>query len=187
MDTIRIFNRNLIAENTKFHVFFDHIVDSVGCEVPNYLVVAPKQQSGNLVTGVGVLPIMDGKVGLIRICRPALRSYSWEIPHGFVDENEIEQEAAVRELMEETGLMVNKISSLGLMTPDSGVLAGRVHLYLAEQCIQTGNGEGELGLKEFTFFSVPEFEHMLNTSEIQDSFTLAAWCRYLLARNANNG
>ncbi len=182
----RTLDRQLVAENSKFHVYFDHVVDSTGHEVPNYLVVSPKQQTGNLVTGVGILPIVDGRVGLVRIYRPALRDYSWEIPHGFVDEGEIAHEAAIRELMEETGLAADKITALGLMTPDSGVLAGRVHLYLVEQCTETGLGEGELGLESFSFFSIPDFERMLRTSEIQDSFTLAAWCRYfLLVRNTN--
>lgn len=186
MDSVCILKRSLITENSKFHVYFDHVVDPAGHEVPDYLVVAPKLQTGNLVTGVGILPMMKGQVGLIRIYRPALRNYSWEIPHGFVDEYELDQAAAIRELMEETGLAVKQISSLGYMTPDSGVLAGRVHLYLAEQCTQTGLSEGEMGLKELRFFSILEFEHMVQNSEIQDSFTLAAWCRYLLARMSDN-
>ncbi len=179
---VEVVNRRLICENQKFHVYFDHIVDHAGYEVPNYLVIAPKLQTGNLVTGVGILPIINGQVGLIRIYRPALRDYSWEIPHGFVDDGEMDYAAAIRELMEETGLTVNEISSLGFMTPDSGVLAGRVHLYLAEQCVQTGHKEGELGIRAFTFFSIAEFECMLQLSEIQDSFTLAAWCRYRLLK-----
>lgn len=50
------------------------------------LVVEPKQKSSNLITGVGILPMVEDKIGLIQIYRPAIRNYSWEIPHGFVDE-----------------------------------------------------------------------------------------------------
>lgn len=185
MSTVRILKRNLVAENSKFDIYFDHVLDSSGHEVPNYLVVAPKQKSENLVTGVGILPIRENKIGLIRIYRPALCDYSWEIPHGFVEFGESDQTAAMRELMEETGLNVEQVTSLGLMTPDTGVLAGRVHLYLAEQCMQTNLSEGELGLQQLAFFTIDEFENMIITSEIQDSFTLSAWCRYLLLRKTH--
>jgi ADP-ribose pyrophosphatase len=182
MGTVRTLRRNLVAENTKFDIYFDHVIDSVGHEVPNYLVVAPKQKTENLITGVGILPIVEEKIGLIQIFRPALRDYSWEIPHGFIEPSESDQAAAVRELMEETGLHVGHLTSLGLMTPDSGVLAGRVHLYLAEDCTQTNLNEGELGIKQLKFFPITEFQDMVLTSKIQDSFTLSAWCRYFLLR-----
>lgn len=182
MNSVRILKRNLVAENTKFNIYFDHVIDTAGHEVLNYLVVAPKQKTENLITGVGILPIVDEKIGLIQIFRPALRDYSWEIPHGFIEPSESDQAGAIRELLEETGLGVGKVTSLGLMTPDSGVLAGRVHLYLAEECTQTNVSEGELGLKQLKFFTVAEFQDMVLTSKIQDSFTLSAWCRYLLRK-----
>lgn len=87
--------------------------------------------------------------------------------------------------MEETGLVVKSIHSLGYMTPDSGVVAARVHLYLADDCTQTPNAEGELGIKGLTFFPVSEFESMLMASEIQDSFTMSAWCRYRMMKALN--
>lgn len=178
---VDIRSRRLVCENQKFHVYFDHVVDRAGHEVPDYLVVSPKQQSQDLVTGVAILPIMQGYVGMVRIYRPPLRSYSWEIPHGFVEAEEHDQQAsAIRELMEETGLKVSNVESLGYITPDAGIIAGRVHLFLADQCEQTGTQISELGLREFDFFAIEEFERMVENSIVQDAFTLAAWCRYLL-------
>jgi ADP-ribose pyrophosphatase len=144
-------------------------------------VVSPKLQSKNLVTGVAILPIVQGSVGMISIYRPAIRAYSWEIPHGFVEAEEHDQQtSAIRELMEETGLKVSNVESLGYITPDAGIIAGRVHLFLADKCEQTGTQTNELGLREFSYFSVEEFERMVENSVVQDTFTLAAWCRYLL-------
>jgi ADP-ribose pyrophosphatase len=163
-------------------VYFDHVIDKAGDEVKNYLVVAPKNTGGNLVTGVAILPIIDGQVGLIHIYRPAIRDYSWEIPHGFVDEGETENSSALRELLEETGLTVESkhFSSMGYITPDTGVLAARVHLFLAEAGHISQHIQRELGLKEFRFFTFAEFEDMIWRSEVQDTFTLAAWCKYQL-------
>ena len=183
---IRVIGRHLAGENTKFLVYFDHVVDNAGFEVKNYLVVAPKNAGKNLVTGVAILPIVGEQVGLVRIYRPAIRAYSWEIPHGFVDEGESDNSSALREMLEETGLAVESryFSSLGYITPDPGVLAARVHLYLAEACHMTQQIQRELGLREFRFFPFRVLEKMIERSEIQDTFTLAAWCKYQLLQNA---
>lgn len=183
---IEVMGRRLACENTKFFVYFDHVVDKAGSDVLDYLVVAPKNADENLVTGVAILPVFDGQIGLIRIYRPAIRDYSWEIPHGFIDEGETDQSSALRELLEETGLAVDagRFSSLGYITPDAGVLAARVHVFLAEACYALGKIQPELGLRDFRFFSFMEFEGMIERSELQDTFTLAAWCKYQLLQNA---
>lgn len=183
---IEVVGRRLACENAKFFVYFDHVVDKTGSEVLDYLVVSPKHADVNLVTGVAILPVFDRQIGLIRIYRPAIRDYSWEIPHGFIDEGERDKSSALRELLEETGLAVETggFSSLGYITPDAGVLAARVHVFLAEACYASGKIQPELGLRDFRFFSFMEFERMIERSEVQDTFTLAAWCKYQLLQNA---
>lgn len=186
--SVRIAGRRLACENSRFTVYFDHVVDSCGNEVADYLVVAPKNPGVNLVTGVVILPVLDGLVGLLRIDRPAIRSCSWELPQGFVDQGETDTAAALRELVEETGLAVEEdhCFSLGFITPDSGVLAARIHLFLVDAAHLVQDKERELGHRVFQFVPVPEFERMIRQSEIQDASTLAAWCRYLLIRSSGD-
>lgn len=186
MMPITVRNRRLMCENSRFDVYFDHVVDRAGYEVPDYLVVVPKRRIGDMVAGVAILPVMNDGIGLVRIYRPALRDYSWEIPHGFVEENESQQASAIRELMEETGLASTDVVSLGYMTPDSGIVAARVHLYLVQSGDVVARHHGEMGLREFRLFPIVEFERMIRDSEIQDSFTLAAWCRYRVSRGVEN-
>jgi ADP-ribose pyrophosphatase len=185
---VEIHSRRLACENTKFNVFFDHVVDARGHQVSDYLVVSPKQQSENLLTGVAILPVADGQIGLIRIYRPAIRSWSWEIPHGFIEAGEDGHRAAARELAEETGIVPDSVESLGFITPDAGVLAARVHLFLARGGRAHIGKSLELGLREFGFFTVNAFKDMVTRSEIQDTFTLSAWCRYglLFSESAGN-
>ena len=173
-------SRRLVCENTKFNVFFDHVLDQNGFEVPNYLVVSPKQQTQYLVSGVAILPIIDGKVGLVKIFRPAIGTYCWEIPHGFVEASESSRDGALRELVEETGIKAGGIKSLGYITPDAGVLAARVELFMAEQCRLAHDVDLEFGLTELRLFSLKDFEMMIQSSQIQDTFTLSAWCKYKL-------
>lgn len=177
-------NRRLMCENSKFSIYFDHVIDRAGFEIRDYLVVAPRNTGKNFVTGVAVLPVVDGNVGLVQIFRPALQAYCWEIPHGFVDEGEANKVSAMRELLEETGLVADpaRIASLGFIAPDSGVIAARVELFVAEAGQKEKRGGGELGIREFRFFPFGVFERMIMDSEVQDTFTLAAWCRYQLSQ-----
>lgn len=177
---VQVIDRQLACENNKFFVYLDHVVDQAGFEVKNYLVISPKVSHAKFVSGVAILPIVGKKVGLVRIYRPALRAYSWEIPHGFVGEGESDKQSASRELLEETGLAVapGGLTSLGYITPDSGILAARVHLYLAAECVHSVSKVSELGLRELRLFSIADLKRMIGSSEIQDTFTLAAWCRY---------
>lgn len=177
---MKIHNRRFVASNLRFDIYFDHVEDNLGNEVKEYLVVAPKNPGPNFVTGCAVLPIATEGVGLIRIYRPAIRDYSWEIPHGFIDEGESSEKSALRELLEETGLTVDasQFTSLGYITPDSGVIAARVQLFVAMDCYPSKAISSEIGIEGFKFFSFVEFENMIKNSLIQDSFTISAWCKF---------
>lgn len=102
----------------------------------DYLVVQPRESNEQMITGVAVLPVFNGKLGLIRVYRPAIKAAVWKIPRGFVDANEPEPIAALRELEEEKGLttLSEDLHSLGLIAPDDGVLAARIHLFVAASC-----------------------------------------------------
>src|SRR5262245_22048472 len=100
MSVITVKRSTTVFENTRFHVFADHIVDGTGNEVEDYLVVSPRNQSNRLVTGVAVVPVQDGRILFLNIYRHAVRRRVLELPRGFLDENEEPQDAALRELSE---------------------------------------------------------------------------------------
>jgi len=59
---------------------------------------------------VGVLPVDDqGRVWLVGQYRYPLGGYSWEIPEGGGHQDESAEEAALRELREETGLSAGRL------------------------------------------------------------------------------
>jgi ADP-ribose pyrophosphatase YjhB (NUDIX family) len=174
--------RTLVCENSQFHIFFDELVCEGRIRVRDYLVVAPKRVTADLVTGVAILPIYDNKIGLIQVYRHPIKGYSWEIPKGFVDEKETATAAAIRELTEETGLGCNPdgVQPLALMAPDAGILAARVQLFVALNCFNArAYAPTELGHQELRFFESTEVEAMISRGEVQDPSTIIAFFMYI--------
>ena len=173
--------RRLACANSQFSVYFDDLTRDGEPYGQDYLVVAPKQVSGNLVTGVAILPICDGKIGLLKVYRHAIQGDSWEIPRGFIEEGESDLTSALRELEEETGLTCDpdQTKPLGFITPDAGVLAARVHVYVALQCVRIRPYVAkEFGHREFRLFSSVALDEMINRAEIQDPCTLIAHYKF---------
>lgn len=80
----------------------------------------------NPVPGVGMLIEMDGGVVLIKRGSPPHKG-EWTLPSGFVEADESAEEAAIREALEETGLIVEiielaNINSFPEGPPVSGIM-----------------------------------------------------------------
>lgn len=175
----------MVCDNGVFNVYLDHLRDVGGAEVRDYLVVEPKQRTSDLVTGVSVLPFLDGRAGLLRVYRHAVARLMWEVPRGFVDAGESDEESAERELEEETGLgvYVGCLRSLGFIAPEAGLLAARVHIFSAEKCFQKRKyTPDEFGHRGLHWFSLDEIAVMAERSEIEDPSTLVAIYRCASAR-----
>jgi 8-oxo-dGTP pyrophosphatase MutT (NUDIX family) len=174
--------RTLACENSRFSVFLDELTGQGWPSISDYLVVAPKQVSDNLVTGVAVLPICEGKIGLIKAYRHAIQGESWEIPRGFIEKDESVPASALRELEEETGLSCDpgEIKFLGFVTPDAGILAARVQVYAALRCKRIRPyGPTEVGHREFRLFYRADIDDLISRAEIQDPCTAVAYYRYI--------
>lgn len=179
---ITLLARREVCRNSVFTVYFDHIRDAAGNEVTDYLTVVPHHRSADGVTGVAVLPVLENKIGLIRIYRHSLGKHGWEVARGFVDEAETAATAARRELAEETGLVAapGSLRDLGTLAPEPGVLDARVRLFAAEGCTP-GNGaqRNEIGHGEMKYFARDVLMEMMQRSEIIDPCTLVCCYRYL--------
>jgi 8-oxo-dGTP pyrophosphatase MutT (NUDIX family) len=79
-----------------------------------------------------VVPHFDnGDTMLVRQWRHAWDISSWEVPAGTVDGDEEPLTCARRELAEETGLVAERYTSLGVVH-GAAFLTGRAHLFLGE-------------------------------------------------------
>jgi len=173
--------RRLAAENSKWHVYLDHIVDERGNEVPDFLVIEGRHAGAERVTGVAVLAEYLGHFLLLRSYRHAIGMQIWDIPHGFIDADEEPQQAVLRELAEETGLTCHaeNLIPLGHYAPDPSTMAARAALFAALGC--TGNlrkARDELGLEELQLIGPERMIEMAEIGEIEDAATLIAIYRY---------
>lgn len=84
------------------------------------------------VPAVCVVPLFpDGRIALNRNFRHATRSWEYELPRGGIFPNESENNAALRELKEETGFIPSKITLLGYVYPDTGMATTIMPIYSA--------------------------------------------------------
>ena len=79
----------------------------------------------------------DGKIGLIKQYRYAVKQQMIEIPAGKLDQNEIPEECAQRELEEETWYKASKLTFLTNIHPAIGFTDEKMWLYLAEDLVKT--------------------------------------------------
>lgn len=173
--------RRLACENSVFSVYFDLLEQANGTQVIDYISIIPKNLAQGNVGGVAVLPVYNGKFGLVRVYRHPMGSIAWELPRGFVDAQESAPDAALRELKEEMGLATTKdnLVPLGMVAPEPGMLAARVQLFAALKCVAVGTSSAqELGHKDIHFFTSHEVADLISREEIQDPFTLVAYLRY---------
>lgn len=77
----------------------------------------------------------DQDLVMIRQYRHGSREITLEIPGGLVDPGESPEDAACRELLEETGYRAGHVESLGSINPNPALFANRVHMWVALDCI----------------------------------------------------
>ena len=176
-------SRKQCGENTVFRIYLDHIDNGAGLEVREYLSVVPKTIFGEAVTGVAVLPVVEGKIGLISVLRHPLQRRAWEVPKGMVERGEELVQSAVRELREETGYVASEseLVDLGYTAPDPGLIVARIKLFsIALAGARAFAAEGELGHGELAFFTPREILRLIMTGMIEDACTLAILFRQSL-------
>lgn len=129
---------------------------------------------GEEPSGVAVLPVIDGKILLIRHFRHPLRAWSLEVPRGARDPGESAVDAARRELREEIGATLGRVVSVGRLSGAGGICAMVVELMVAE-ALSFGDAALAEGIAEVRLVTVADFERLAAGGEIVDAFTIGCF------------
>jgi ADP-ribose pyrophosphatase len=118
--------REVVHRGRKIQVAVETTVTPDGHRVTRDVVIHPG--------AVAILPLVGAEhVCLLRNRRPIVGATLWEIPAGTLEPNEPPEEAAVRELAEETGYTAGRWRKLSEFYPSPGVLSECTRLFLAQE------------------------------------------------------
>ena len=138
-------------------------------------VLATPRGTREIVEHPGAVAIVvrdaEGRVLLVRQLREAVGKEVWEIPAGKLEPGEAPEEAARRELCEETGLDAEELVPLGAIYPTPGYSSEVIYLFLAQGLAGVPQASSEVS--EVRFFTPGEVAKLAQAGE-GDGKTLAA-------------
>lgn len=126
---------------------------------------------------INVVPVTPkGDLVLIRQFRHGTASMVWEVPGGIMDEeDESPEQAAWRELREETGYEPEEMVFLGAVHPNPAIQNNRCHTFLARNArpleAQKLDGSEDIEVREASWAEVSE---MVDQGQISHSLVLTA-------------
>ncbi|MET0191709.1 MAG: NUDIX hydrolase [Pseudonocardia sediminis] len=131
---------------------------------PTYALVVPRDDAGAL--------------HLVEQFRYPVGERRWEFPAGTAPERADQDpaELAVRELVEETGLVAGRMELLGMLDVAPGMSSQRGHVYLATE-LTAGPPRREHTEQDMraAWFTPAEFDAKIARGELTDAQTLAAY------------
>ena len=134
-----------------------------------------------------VIAEYEGCFVTVRQWRHSARYLTREFPGGVVDGSEEPAAAAERELFEETGFRVGRLTHLGTVNPNPALFRNRFHVYLAEELTPTS--QQSLDDDELLTYQLTPVRQVLDaygTGEYQHALMGAALYFYVRYR-ADNG
>jgi 8-oxo-dGTP pyrophosphatase MutT (NUDIX family) len=128
-------------------------------------------------SGVVVVPRWADSVALVPAFRYPIGEVSWEFPRGGRESGESIEQAAARELEEETSLVANTTKRLGVVYADTGLIESPVEVveaYVATPAFGKQSPETMESLAEPAWFSATELRTALAERRVRCAITIAA-------------
>ena len=167
-EPIRRLQENLVYKS-RFAAIYDDVVAFPDGTHGNYLRIVESQGK----QGVAILPVCEDQIALVRVYRYPLGSWEWGIPRGFAHGTDPEKSAR-NELEEELGQGPDRLLPMGTLTPNSGLLASSVKLFLAQYAAAVSQPVDRQEVAEVRWVSTRVLCDEIAHGQIKDAFTLSA-------------
>lgn len=168
----KLLNQKKIYNNPFLTVFEESLERGDGKEVNKFYSVARRDAAFILSL------TKDKKVPLVFQYKNGVKEVIWELPAGFVEEKEAPEEAARRELLEETGYQAKDFELLGKFAPNPSISNNRNFVFfakdaekVAEQKLDT-NEDIEVRLFSFEELTKSIIEGKSIFIDLQSQFSL---------------
>lgn len=131
---------------------------------------------------VNVIPLTPvSEIVLIRQYRHGIRGITLEIPGGLVEGHDYPEEAAERELYEETGYKARELVCLGEVHPNPAIQNNTCYTYVAKDVYRAGDQRlDEKEDIEVLLRPVSEIPELIRSGEITHALVLAAFYRFYM-------
>lgn len=138
---------------------------------------------------VNVIPLTaEGLVVMVRQYRHGIRAVTLEIPGGLVEEGDSPEEAAARELMEETGYSASRMIGLGNVHPNPAIQNNMCYTFLAEGVTPFGaQQQDEREDIEVVLEPLSRIPSLIKEGEISHSLVIAAFYRLFVEHRGLEG
>ena len=124
---------------------------------------------------VTIVPLTDKKeVLLVRQFRYSVKDFLLETPAGVIEEKEIPEECAQRELQEEVGQIAGRLQKIGDFWTTPGFCDQLMHVFLAKELrpsILPPDDDEDIAVMPVSVANIPE---MISKGMIRDAKTIAA-------------
>lgn len=134
--------------------------------------------------GAVMVPVSAGQILMVRVFRHATRRWELELPRGFRESGDSPEETVARELVEELGVEVEGVEKLGEVTPNTGLMASVIPVYLVQVSthqLREPHDPRE-AISGGIALSASEVLSKIRSGEIRDGFSLSA---FMLASASN--
>lgn len=126
----------------------------------------------------------DNKIFFVRQYRIPYQENLLELPAGKIDEEESPEDAILRELKEEVGVVPKSIQKIGIMYPSPGYTNEVIHLYYTDDFLMVSNDLDEDEFLEVVLIDADKVDQLIDQEKIVDAKSLILLLR--LARKLSN-
>lgn len=158
---------HMVYENRWFTVNLADVELPDGRHLDHFLI---RQRAVALTAAVN----KDGAVLLLWRHRFITDSWGWELPAGVVDDDESVEDAAAREMLEETGWKAGPLHYLVTLEPTNGLSDSLHHVYWTEEAEYVGHPEDHFESSRREWVPLSQVPELLRKGEIRASNAAAA-------------